>query len=351
MDVAALLQSHGDDAPSGENLEYDPEFTEMELAAQPGEETQVGDEIRAAEDPEYKEVAEKALVIMGRSHDIRAGIFLAEAVLHTKGLSDFADATSYVKGCLEDYWESCHPELDEDDDDDPTMRINAAQGLADPDRMIKSLRRAALTDSRGFGRFTLREIEIAEGIISAPEGAENLPDTATVNAAFQDTDDEALTANLEAINTSIENMKAIDAVFSDKTPGQGPELDTAIKTLQLMAKRIGDYSGASVEGAAAEGGDDAGDAPATAVGGGAPMMAGGGPPGAINSPTDVAAAIDRIINYYERSEPSSPVPILLARAKRLVSADFLTIMKDMAPQGVDNVNLIGGLEDEDNDDY
>ena len=41
----ALLTSRGEDAPSGENLEYEPVFAELELAAQPGEEKQVGDEI------------------------------------------------------------------------------------------------------------------------------------------------------------------------------------------------------------------------------------------------------------------------------------------------------------------
>ena len=345
MDLAALLQPHGDDEPSGENLEYDPEFTEMELAAQPGEETQVGDEIRAAEDPEYGEVIEKALGIMGRSHDLRAAVFYAEAVLHTKTLKDFAEATAYVRGCLEDFWDSCHPELDEEDDADPTMRINAVQGLADGDRMIKALRRAALTDSRAFGRLSLRQMEIAEGQIPAPQGMENIPDTAAVNAAFQDTDDDVLSANLEAINEAVDNIKAIDAVFADKTPGQGPELDPTIKTLQQLAKRLSTYVGGAEDVSEVAGGD--GDAAAPAAGGAAPAGAPmAGAPGVINSPTDVANAIDRIIAYYQRSEPSSPVPILLARAKRLVSADFLTIMKDMAPQGVDNVNLIGGLEDD-----
>ena len=58
-------------------------------------------------------------------------------------------------------------------------------------------------------------------------------------------------------------------------------------------------------------------------------------------------SLDRIMQYYERQEPSSPVPILLARAKRLVNADFMTIMRDLAPSGLDNVNMVGGLQDDD----
>ena len=45
--------------------------------------------------------------------------------------------------------------------------------------------------------------------------------------------------------------------------------------------------------------------------------------------------------------PSSPIPMLLERAKRLVNADFLTIIKDMAPHGLDNVQTIGGLDEDD----
>ena len=66
MDLAGLLQSKGDDSPSGENLEYDPLFTEMELAGQPGEESQIGDEVKAAEDPDYRDLKEKSLTLLER---------------------------------------------------------------------------------------------------------------------------------------------------------------------------------------------------------------------------------------------------------------------------------------------
>jgi type VI secretion system protein ImpA len=57
--------------------------------------------------------------------------------------------------------------------------------------------------------------------------------------------------------------------------------------------------------------------------------------------------LDRLISYYAKAEPSSPVPMLLERAKRLVGADFITIVKDMASGGYPNVKTIGGLSDED----
>ncbi|KIC14355.1 type VI secretion system protein TssA [Leisingera sp. ANG-Vp] len=354
MDPAVLLQSKGEDAPSGENLEYDPAFTEMELAAQPGEESVVGDEKIEATDPDYREVQKKALEVLERSHDLRAAVFLGDALLHSEGLTGFGDVAAYMRGCLEEFWETCHPELDEDDGD-PTMRINAVQdlcgqpdGMAGASPLYRSLRRAPLTESRGFGRFSFRDIEIAEGVMTAPSDMEHIPDSATIGAAFQDSDDEIIEARLAAIEAAADNVKAISAAFDENTPGQGPDLSALIKLLQQMARKIRDYGNVSADAAADE--DDAEDAAAEEGGAAAPAAGGRAAPaapGAINSPADVSNALDRIIGYYRRAEPSSPLPILLERCKRLVGADFLTIMNDMAPQGVDNVHLIGGIEDDD----
>ena len=340
MDLEALLQARGDDEPSGEDLEYDPAFTELELAAQPGEEKQAGDQILAAEEPDYKEVAAKALAVMERSHDLRAGVFLALANVRLKGFPGFAEATDYIRGCLEQHWDTCHPQLDADDDNDPTMRVNAVLALADPDTILRGARLAPLTESKTFGRLSLRDIAVAEGEIAAPADMKEVPDGGAVSAAFQDTDDEQLKALLAAIESASDNVKAISEKFDEEVPGQGPDLDPLLKILKQARGKLVNATGGEAE--------EESDADADGNSGTAPS-GGGGSIGGINSPNDVQNALDRIIAYYERSEPSSPLPLLLKRAKRLVSADFLTIVKDMAPHGVENVNTIGGLEDADDD--
>ena len=342
MDVQSLLSAREEDNPSGEDLEYDQDFTEMELAALPGEEKQVGDEFIPGDDPDYKEVTAKALSVMERSHDLRAGVFLANSELRLRGLEGFADATAYIRGVLEQYWDTCHPELDEDDDNDPTMRVNSILALADGSTVVRSLKMAPLTESRTFGRLSLRDISVATGEIAAPADMDNVPDMQSVSAAFQDTDGELLATRLAAVKTAVENVDAINAVFDSQTPGMGPDLDPLVKTLRQISNQLSEATGGDAEPveddeAFAETGDSAASGP---------VSGGGGAMGAINSPNDVQNALDRIIAYYQRSEPSSPVPILLERAKRLVGADFLSIVKDMAPHGVENVNLIGGIEDD-----
>ncbi len=341
MDLAALLQSHGEDEPSGDDLEYDLVFTELEIAAQPGEERQVGDEIISAVEPDYKEVAVKALEIMERSHDLRAAVFMGEAQLRLKGFPGFAMVTSYIAQCLETYWDTCHPQLDADDDDDPTMRVNAILALADSDRILRGVRRAPLSKSKVFGSLSLRDIDVAEGEATPSSDMDSIPEAAQVAAAFQDTDEEELREISDAVSQALADVQAISAMFDDKTPGQGPDLDPLIKVLK---KASGKMSGALGEPESEE--DDAdGEASNVAMGGGAPSMGGGG--GSVTSQADVQNTLDRIIGYYERYEPSSPLPLLLLRAKKLVGADFLTIVKDMAPHGIENVNLIGGIEEDD----
>ena len=73
----------------------------------------------------------------------------------------------------------------------------------------------------------------------------------------------------------------------------------------------------------------------------------GGPSlsGEINSREDVLRALDKVISYYERAEPSSPIPLLIKRSKRLVSASFMDIVRDIASDGLSQVETLRGKDE------
>lgn len=56
--------------------------------------------------------------------------------------------------------------------------------------------------------------------------------------------------------------------------------------------------------------------------------------------------LDKIVEYFERYEPSSPVPLLLKRAKKLVDKDFMAILSELAPGGVEQASLVFGAVNE-----
>ncbi|QPH54082.1 type VI secretion system protein TssA [Pontivivens ytuae] len=340
LDLQSLLNDLQDDAPSGEDLEYDPDFMALELASQPGEERVVGDAVIPAEDPDYPAVVEGATALLGRTRDLRVAVILATAALRTGGLPAFEQVLDYMRRALEDHWESVHPQLDAEDDDDPTARVNAVLGLTSRTTVLQALREAKLTQSRAMGQFSLRDLLIAEGEV-APAEEEEAPGAQTIEAAFRDTDPDHLAALASAVAASQAHVAAISTAIDTRIGTAGPDLDLLTRMLREIARRISPYVAQDVETAETTADDTPAPAPQatpTAVSG----------TGAIASPEDVKAAIDRIVAYYEQVEPSSPVPMLLARARRLVSADFVTIMRDMAPAGVENVALIGGFSEDEN---
>jgi type VI secretion system protein ImpA len=64
--------------------------------------------------------------------------------------------------------------------------------------------------------------------------------------------------------------------------------------------------------------------------------------GEIANRADVERVLDKLIGYYEQHEPSSPLPMLLLRAKRLVAKSFMEILADLAPDGIQQASLIRG---------
>ena len=338
-------------APSGENQEYEACFTSLEMAAQPGEERQVGDDIIPAEDPDFSEVLKLSEIVLKVSHDLRAAIYLGQASLGTGDFSGFSLALLYVKRILEDYWPTCHPQLDADDDNDPTMRVNAVMTLNDPSTFLKSLRNFPITKSKVFGNLNLKQIMLATG--ETQSDAESELDSNAVEAAFQDTDDAFLSQLLESVGEAKENIKGIEVKFDAEIPGQGPQFIEILKVLNQISDKL---QGSTVEASSA--GDLDGDQQETEDEDGAESKVENGQvsgnasnvktsvkiSGSISSTKDVEKTIEKIIEYYKKNEPSSPVPVLLRRAKALVGADFMTIIKDMAPNGVENVEVVGGAQ-------
>jgi type VI secretion system protein ImpA len=56
--------------------------------------------------------------------------------------------------------------------------------------------------------------------------------------------------------------------------------------------------------------------------------------------------LDAAAEFFRRNEPSSPIPLFLERAKRLVSKDFLEVLADVAPDALPQARSAGGLRDE-----
>jgi type VI secretion system protein ImpA len=336
IDVESLLAPASVNPPCGQDLEYDRAFVELERVAAGKPERQMGNEVTAAEDPDWKVLSQQAQGLLGRTKDLRVAAYLAKAQLRLSGLTGFADGVRLVRGLLERYWDGVHPQLDPDDGD-PTARVNALLGLGDP-ATVAALRLAPLVDHRVVGRFTLRDILSASGEYQLAEG-QTPPDIATVEAAFDAVDLPALTATFNAINGARDDLSAIEGLVGDKVGSSRAVsmsklsglLDQAHKHVASRLERRAPVDEPATNGAPASGAED-----------GAPRR--GAAPGQIRSREDVVRTLDLIIGYYQRAEPSSPVPLLLNRAKKLATMSFVDIVKDMVPGAMSQIQVIGGSD-------
>jgi type VI secretion system protein ImpA len=56
----------------------------------------------------------------------------------------------------------------------------------------------------------------------------------------------------------------------------------------------------------------------------------------------VIRVLDKICDYYQQCEPSSPVPLLLNRARKLVRKNFMEIIQDLTPEAIHQIEIISG---------
>lgn len=341
----ALLAPIEGESPTGPDLEYDAEFMAFERASAAKAEKVMGDEVKAAEEPDWDEVANMALALLRRSKDLRVAVPLSVSWLRTRGMPGWAAGMALVQGLLEAYWEGVYPQLDTEDDNDPTARVNAVAPIADIKGALGYVHSTPFVQSPRLGRYSLRDLRIANGElkVSAPaEGsgeASAAASLAEIEACCMDCAEEDLAATIEAINASLEHVRNIDKIFNEQVGTAGPDLKPLLSDLQSLKKFLEpQMAKRHPELGEAAAGD--GEVAAGSVAG----PAGGN--GRINGPQDVVRRIDEICDYYARAEPSSPVPLLLRRAQRLVGLSFEDLMNDLAPSGVSELQVISGRPSE-----
>lgn len=339
IDVTNLLKEVSADDPCGQDLEYDPDFGELERAVQGKPEHQMGDTLIPAQEADWPDVQNQAVGLLGRTKDLRVALYLIQALIHNEGMLGLKDGLILLQGLLENYWDTVHPQLDPNDNNDPTLRINILASLCDPNTVLNSVRESILVKSKVLGQFSLRDILIATGKLSLPSGSDEQPiEVSTVNGAFMEAELEDLQNTSNAIRDSIECVATIESFLMEKVGAMQVTDLSALPALLKEAQQImSDYlSQRGVSDADVSSIEDAAVAQES-QNVAQPMT------GSFTSREDVIRGLDKMCEYFRQHEPSSPVPMLLQRAKRLVDKDFIEILRDLTPAGVTQAEEIIGI--------
>jgi type VI secretion system protein ImpA len=333
VDISALSAPIAGDDPCGPNLEYDAAFAELERISQGKPEQQMGDTIVKAEEPEWRAVEQQARALLARTKDLRVAVTLTRALMRVHGWDGFAAGLEILRRQLAESWEGVHPRLDPDDHNDPTLRLNVLAGLGDGPTLA-GVRAMPLVVSRLAGRFGLREIDVALGEVPAAADDAAAPTGAALEGAVSEVELDALSATAQAVSASAAALAAVEAAVADKS---GQQL--TLGRLPAVVKKADAFISSRL----------AARQPADASAGAATGAAAGGPArtsGEIASREDVIRTLDRVLAYYVRHEPSSPIPLLIERSKRLVAMSFFDIVRELAPDGVSQIETLRGRTEE-----
>ncbi|MCU7858178.1 MAG: type VI secretion system protein TssA, partial [Candidatus Thiodiazotropha sp. (ex Lucinoma borealis)] len=258
-----------------------------------------------------------------------------QALMHTDGYAGLSDGLSLIKGYIDGYWETFHPLLDPDDNNDPTIRINTLINLCDPIDSLAAVNKIPIVDSTVMGKFSFRDIQIASGTLQPTDTESQEVTLDQIDAAFRESTTEQSQQTLSQLRHAIECVDAIENRLNELVGvDQSPDLQSLVSLLKQVEKEVAMRAGVE---SLSEGSDNAVNGESTQQQAAAP--------GVINNRDDVIRTLERISQYYQKNEPSSPIPLLLERARRLVKMDFHEIVQDLAPGGVSEFDFLWKQDD------
>jgi type VI secretion system protein ImpA len=285
----------------GPDLAYDPERQEIEQAF----ETSAAD----GDSVDWRKIVQLIEKQSARTKDIWLAVYLCRAGARWGQIALVETGAAYLAALFERYWDVVHPTLDEYGFQG---RKGPCEGLTRIAEFLGPLRgmdferfRTGAEAEDGYGLFRAALQDIGEGVLSEVAG------------------------RLSRITASI---RAVDAVLTAKAEGDtGANFSTAYEVLAELQRAILAFTTAPAEPE---------EAAPESVADAAQPVAGPRLGGRVESREDVLKGLDAIADYYRRKEPTSPVPMVLQRARDWVTADFMTVLQDIAPGGLDEARRV-----------
>lgn len=372
LDLAPWLTPIDGANPSGEDLRNDPRFHEIERLMQPRIDV-VRDErnnpVSQTKVPvDWADILDRAEALRAHGRDLRLLVIVARAMGNERGPEGLSAGLTLIARTLEEHWDTLHPELRAaaTPRDAALRRINALLQLQNPDDgLLGDLRTGAAFVARGLGPVTGQDLErgtldsrtvlneTAPGMNERERAAFVAEHDQLVNrvrascAALADQSPTELASLADGLRAATAALDAIEAALAAKVGGQVllPDLRKTITRMLATLERA--------QAPAADPDPAPAAAPAAAVlGGAAPAVLGSPPPpaaapaGRLATRQEVMACLDQIIEFYDRTEPASPIPFLARRMRRMVPMDFLELMEDLAPSGLKEFRSLAGLSDD-----
>lgn len=379
IDLALWLSPLDGANPSGGDLRNDPAFHELERLTEAQLKVVHESGNKASQSTiavDWAAVLEKAEELRLRGRDLRLLVLVTRALANEEGLAGLAQGLTLIARTFEQYWDTMHPSLRSGAPREAALRrINALLDLQNgQEGLLASLRQTVFFSPRAIGPISGRDLEqaaldervmlqeAASGLGNAEKAALTAAHNQLLNrvrtgcAAQVDQAADAMTTLLADARGAISALEALDTALNARIEGSGATVPELRKFLQRLLTTLERNSGpGTVANGAAKSAPQPEQRASTPIrnGHGAETMASvasaveasTGLPDRINSRDEVVKCLDLVVAFYDRTEPSSPIPHLARRVRRMVHMDFVELMEDLAPSGLKEFRLLAGVAD------
>jgi type VI secretion system protein ImpA len=337
-----ILPLEGD--PAGENLEYDPLYIEMESLAVGVPDSQMGDSTLEGRGPDWKKLSKNCIELWGRTRDLRVATYLVVAQTVLEGLSGLDAGLKLLSSLVSVSWDSMYPRLDPDDNFDPIERLNILAMLSpqqdaynDPIKFILRLRESRLVPSLVY---TLRDYMIANNEL---EAGDKTVDGNLLRAEFMNVSREEIQVQADLVSSARETLAGTCAAMNEKMKDSLVSMESLSKELDRLSRFYAAQldMGAPADDPAVPAGDAAGAAPLRGAGGA--LL-----PAQANSRQDALMMLRKGAEYFQKMEPSSPIPLLVNRALRFADMGFIELLGEIVPDSLSRGRDILGVKPPEN---
>ena len=375
MNVGPFLALLEEARPSGDELRNEERFHAIERIVEPASRqfrTDKDGAVSITSNVDWEEVLSFAEALAGKGRDLRLLVIVARAMTNLDSFAGLAKGLDLLSRSLEGFWDSIHPELRAGPKPDAVLgRLNALRQIENHNAgILGDLEMAAVLTPRGIGPVT--GDDLAKATLSEFEFMREIP-TGLGLAANED----LKARHAERVN----RVRAACRALAEEEPDRAAELEGAVaeanaaraRLERIVSEKAGLDNGAALhlgkleqfldrvgtalstltrkeedavddpQNAVVEPGEDAAD---MTEGSPTVPVSGSALPTGITSRRDVVRSLDMIIAFYERTEPSSPIPHLARRMRRMVPMNFLQLMEEIAPSGMKEFRNIAGVGDE-----
>lgn len=277
------------------------------------------------------QVGEAAL--SAQSKDVEIAAWMTEALVRREGLSGLAQGARLMAGLCDGFWDALFPLPDEDGLEARSSPIEGLSGSGADGTVMQPLRRLPLFRRADGSAMGLYQWDQAEQVSAMDEERRNAryaagaPELKTLEAEAR-LDRAFLIGCGRDTQAALEAWRALETVTEARFGSEAPSLRKVRQLLERMLEVITKLGGVPTEEA-----EPANDAAAQAAAGAASAggMAALGAANALQTREAALRELDRIADYFRRTEPHSPLAYTLEEAVRRGRMSLAELLAEVLP--------------------